>query len=140
MMTEKDRTKGEKKIEKVYTNIKKLADLEGSGTVENKMSLIAELLTSANPNEAKYIVRTILEELRVGAASGTMRDAILWAFFSKELDIKYDDKSNDFQVEDREKYNTYAEIIQHTYDLTNDFIEIIRKIKQTEEKNNHQKK
>lgn len=70
-------------VEKVFNNLKKLATLEGIGSVDRKIKLIAELLTSAKPVEGKYIVRTILEELRVGVAAGTLRDAIAWAFFPK---------------------------------------------------------
>ncbi|MBR9692037.1 DNA ligase, partial [Candidatus Woesearchaeota archaeon] len=62
-------------VKKVFDNIQKLATLEGAGTVNKKVGLIAELLTSAKPKEAKYIVRTLLEELRVGTAKGTLRDA-----------------------------------------------------------------
>ncbi|MBI2138663.1 DNA ligase, partial [Candidatus Woesearchaeota archaeon] len=68
-------------VKKVVSNLQKLSGLEGEGTVERKVQLVAELLTSASPSEAKYLIRTILEELRVGVAEGIMRDAIVWAFF-----------------------------------------------------------
>src|SRR3989344_4729695 len=67
-------------LKKVFENIKKLAEMEGKGTVDKKVNLISELLTSAKPVEAKYIVNTILEKLRVGIADGTLRDAISKAF------------------------------------------------------------
>jgi len=70
-------------VEKVFTNLRKLTEMEGTGSVERKLQLIAELLTSATPLEARYITRTILEDLRVGVGSGSMRDAIVWAFFPK---------------------------------------------------------
>ena len=60
-------------IKKVFDNLRKLATLEGAGTVNNKMQLIAELLTSAKPLEAKYIVRTVLKDLRVGVGEGSVR-------------------------------------------------------------------
>ena len=66
-------------VKKVFDNLTKLASLEGAGTVSRKVGLIAELLTSAKDDEAKYIVRTVLEEVRVGVADGTLRDAITWA-------------------------------------------------------------
>jgi DNA ligase-1 len=78
-------------VKKVFDNIRKLSTLEGEGTVERKVQLIAELLTSANPSEARYIVRTVLGELRVGAGEGSLRDAVVWAFFPKEIEFKYDD-------------------------------------------------
>ncbi|MBI3032230.1 ATP-dependent DNA ligase [Candidatus Woesearchaeota archaeon] len=66
-------------VEKVFANLQKLAELEGPETVEKKVQMIAELLTSAAPLEAKYIVRTILEDLRVGVGAGSIRDAIVWS-------------------------------------------------------------
>ncbi len=89
-------------VDKVFNNIRKLADLEGEGTVNKKISLVTELLTSAKPNESRFIVGTILEELRVGIAEGVVRDAIAKSF---NLDVK--------QVE--EDYNLlgdYAEVAE----------------------------
>src|SRR3989344_4994782 len=44
-------------IKKVIENLQKLSELEGKGTVERKVQLVAELLTSAKGEEAKYIAR-----------------------------------------------------------------------------------
>jgi DNA ligase-1 len=71
--------------EKVYCNIEKLADVEGKGSQDRKFALVTELLSSANPKEAKYIIRTVLNDLRVGVAQGVIRDAISKAFFSEVL-------------------------------------------------------
>lgn len=106
---------------KVFSNLRKLASLEGKGTVSNKLQLIAELLTSAKPKEAKYIVRTILEDLRVGVAEGTLRDAILWANFGDKIGLNYNPETNDIGISDREKYNFYLDIVQSAYDVSNDF-------------------
>jgi len=88
-------------IQKVFENIRKLAELEGSGTVNKKVALISELLTSAKPLEAKYIVNTILETLRLGIADGTLRDSIAKAF-DKEVNK-----------------------IQNAYDVSNDFSQVL---------------
>jgi len=69
--------------EKVLDNLKKLPELVGKGTVDKKMSLISELLTSASGTEAKYIIRTLLSDLRIGLGSGTIRDAIVKACLEK---------------------------------------------------------
>ena len=74
-------------VSKVFTNLRKLATLGGAGSVDQKISLISELLTSAKPIEARYIIRTVLEELRVGIGAGSLRDAIAWAFFPKVVGI-----------------------------------------------------
>ena len=67
-------------IEKVYNNLKKIPNISGNRAQSRKLSIIEELLSSASPEEAKYISRTILEELRVGVGEGTIRDAISQAF------------------------------------------------------------
>jgi DNA ligase 1 len=110
---------------KVFENIRKLSSLEGTGTVDRKLGLISELLTSAEPLEAKYIVRTVLEDMRTGVATGTFRDAITWAFFGEKLGLEYLQKENNFTVPDREEYNKFAERVQHAYDLSNDFSLVI---------------
>ncbi len=116
-------------VSKVIKNLRKLAVLEGSGTIDKKVSLIAELLTSAKPLEAKYITRTVLEELRIGVGEGGMRDAIVWAFFSEEIGFTYDKKENEIIIKGREEFNKYVAAVQRAYDLTNDFGSVVEVIK-----------
>ena len=87
----------------------------GKGTVDRKMSLISELLTSASGLEAKYIIRTLLSDLRIGVASGTIRDAIVWAYFGNPTD------------ETKEEIKEASIAVQESYDKTNDFAIIIEK-------------
>lgn len=117
-------------VKKIFDNLRKLASLEGLGTVEKKVALIAELLTSAKPLEAKYIIKTVLGEMRIGVGEGSLRDSIVWAFFSSKIGLKYDEKENDIEVSDREEYNKYVGGVQHAYDLTNDFSAVILKAKE----------
>lgn len=112
-------------LSKVYENIRRLPEFTGAGTVEKKVQLISELLTSAKPIEARFITRTVLEELRVGVADGTLRDAIVWAFFKKEIGFSYDEKENNFEVEDRAHYNEYSDAVQSAYNAKNDFSEVV---------------
>ncbi len=78
----KQKTLYSKKLEvkKVFDNIIQAAELSGKGTVSKKVGLIAELLTSSHPLEARYIARTVLEVLRVGVAEGVIREAIAEAY------------------------------------------------------------
>ena len=78
-------------VKKVHENIQKLATLIGTGTVSKKVSLVAELISSAKPIEARYIIRTIIEKMRVGVAEGVIRDAIAKAcnVESKEIEKAY---------------------------------------------------
>ncbi|MCF7910418.1 ATP-dependent DNA ligase [Candidatus Pacearchaeota archaeon] len=68
---------------KVLENLRKLPELEGKGTVNKKLDLITELLTSASGLEARYLVRTLLGDLRIGVQESTLRDSIAEAFFKE---------------------------------------------------------
>lgn len=86
--------------EKVLENLRKLPELEGKGTVNKKLSLITELLTSASPKEALYLVRTIIGNLRIGVKESTIRESMAAAFFTRDSKTKKGiqnaiDKSND---------------------------------------------
>ncbi len=114
-------------VQKVFSNLQKLAVTGGEGSVDRKIKLIAELLTSARPEEAKYIIRNVLEELRVGVGDSILRDAIVWAYLFPEL--TYDFKKNQIELRqaDRKKYNLVVRYVQEAYDLTNDFAKVAEK-------------
>lgn len=75
-------------VEKVFDNLQKLAVIEGKKSQDRKFSLVSELISSAKPKEAKYIVRTTLGDLRIGVAEGVIRDSIAKAFLGEEEDMK----------------------------------------------------
>jgi len=81
-------------VEKVFGNLQKIAGIEGKGSQERKFGLVAELVSSAKPREAKYIVRTVVGDLRVGVAEGALRDAIAKAFLDTEtMELKKESAS-----------------------------------------------
>lgn len=137
-------------VKKVFTNLRNLADVGGEGSVDAKVQLVAELLASASPAEAKFIVRTVLDELRIGLGEGVLRDALVWAFLPNVLGISvpYEkgtplpEKTVTFDTIDilksmaimnysyihspdpvtaREIYNKLVARVQHAIDLCNDF-------------------
>jgi len=67
-------------IDFVFEHLRKLAKISGDRSTARKIAIVLELLSSATATEAKYISRTILEELRIGVGEGTVRDAISQAF------------------------------------------------------------
>jgi len=67
-------------VERVYETLDKMANSTGSGSVDLKLSLLAGLLSDASPNEAKYIIRTVTGNLRLGIADMTVLDALAVAF------------------------------------------------------------
>jgi len=89
-------------VKKVHENLLKIPEQSGIGAIELKISLIAELLSSATSKEAKYIVRTVMQEMRVGVGEGTVRDAIAMAF------------------------KVPSDLVEKAYNVTNDYGEIAR--------------
>lgn len=67
-------------VEFVFSNLRKLARISGDKSTSRKISIILELLSSANGVESKYICRTIVEQLRIGVGEGILRDGISEAF------------------------------------------------------------
>ncbi len=67
-------------VDEVFNAIKRLPEITGAKSTDRKLELVAGLLTSAQPVEAKFIVRTVLGDLRIGVAEGRLRDAIATAF------------------------------------------------------------
>lgn len=73
-------------IDFVFNNLRKIAKITGNRSKSRKIAILLELLSSATSTEAKYISRTVLEELRIGVGEGTIRDAISKGF-NVEKDI-----------------------------------------------------
>lgn len=99
-------------VERVNQKLEKVAMMSqeslGSVSMDKKKKEVAALLNDATPEEAKYIVRTFIENLRLGVGEGIVRDALAETFFEGEN----------------------AEKIQRGYDLTNDFTEVAEACKQ----------
>ncbi|MCK4590037.1 MAG: ATP-dependent DNA ligase [Nanoarchaeota archaeon] len=108
-------------VAKVFANLRKLSSTEGQGSVDYKVKLVAELLSSASALEARYVVRTVLDLMRVGIGDGTIRDALIWSYLT---DVHYNVDEKSIEPDDREKYNKIVERVQEAYDILNDFSEL----------------
>lgn len=102
-------------LKDVASTLRSLASMEGSGSVDRKLKTITGLLSAAEPGAVKYLLGTILEELRVGVAEGIVRDAIVWAFFDAPVE------NNEIIADKREIYNQLVEVVQGAYDRCSDF-------------------
>lgn len=96
-------------VERVVERLRKVAgqDAEGlsqSVNQDKKQKELADLISSAEPKEARYLARIIINNLRLGVGEGTIRDALAEAFFDGE----------------------HTEEIQRAYDFTNDFAEVAK--------------
>lgn len=67
-------------VQRVYETLDKMAKASGSGAVDTKTALLAGLLADATPKEAKYIMRTVTGNLRLGIADMTVLDALAIAY------------------------------------------------------------
>ncbi|WP_297073985.1 ATP-dependent DNA ligase [Thermococcus sp.] len=67
-------------IKRVYNTFVKIAEAQGEGSQDRKMKYLANLFMDAQPEEGKYIARTVLGTMRTGVAEGILRDAIAEAF------------------------------------------------------------
>jgi DNA ligase-1 len=96
-------------VEKVVDRLQKVAEMNADGLSQSvdqdkKQKQLADLISSAEPKEARYLARIIINNLRLGVGEGTIRDALAEAFFDGE----------------------HTEEIQRAYDFTNDFAEVAK--------------
>jgi DNA ligase-1 len=67
-------------IAEVDESLRELAAVEGSGSEDTKRDLLFGLFNRADDDEARYLARLVLGEMRIGVGAGTVRDAIADAF------------------------------------------------------------
>ena len=73
-------------LPRVYQTLLRIANQSGSGSVESKLRELESLLNDATPLEAKFIMRTVTGELRLGVADYTVLDAAAMAFLGGKQD------------------------------------------------------
>ena len=96
-------------VQKAFDRMQKVAEMESEGlnssvNQDKKQKELADLISSSEPREAKYLARIIINNLRLGVGKGTIRDALAEAFFDGE----------------------HVEQIQKAYDFSNDFAEVAK--------------
>ena len=67
-------------VDRVYSVLRGLASIDGSGSRRRRLQTVAGLLSDATPLESRYLARTVVGHLRLGVGDGLMRDAIVAAF------------------------------------------------------------
>lgn len=63
-------------VSDVYRTMRKIAETSGSGSKDSKIRLLANMIAASAPNEAVYIVRYPLGELRLGVGDATILEAL----------------------------------------------------------------
>ncbi|KAJ6201359.1 hypothetical protein J3E72DRAFT_428097 [Bipolaris maydis] len=68
-------------IKSVFDSLVKIANSKGNGSVENKQRIVERLVQDARgAEESRYVVRTLVQHLRIGAVKTTMLIALSRAF------------------------------------------------------------
>jgi len=67
-------------VEDVYESLERMAKTTGAGSIDQKLRLLSGLLADATPREAKYLVRTVTGNLRLGIGDMSVLDALAIAY------------------------------------------------------------
>jgi len=79
-LAKKSKGKSEKllSVTEIYESLLKVAQDEGEGSQERKVSKLAELLSILDPMSAKYVARIPVGKLRLGFSDKTVLDGLSW--------------------------------------------------------------
>ncbi len=67
-------------VSEVNETLQAVAAASGSGSEDRKLDALFGLFNRCSPEEARYLSRLVLSEMRIGVGEGTVRDAITEAF------------------------------------------------------------
>jgi len=73
--------RGKVSVNSVYEGLRKVARISGEGSNEKKVRMVAAILQAVSALEAKYVVRVLLGDLKLGVGSPTILDSLSLAFF-----------------------------------------------------------
>ncbi len=110
-------------IMEVYSSLKDIADFSGTGSQEQKMRGVGSLVNKLDPISARYVVRMVIGNLRLGLSAKTVLDTLSW--------VKAGDKSLRAEIERaygaRGDIGMIAEIVLATQD--DDLLKELKEIK-----------
>lgn len=120
------------RIKGVYQSLKKIAMSKGSGSQETKQRIVEKLLQDARgAEESRYIVRTLVQNLRIGAVKTTMLIALARAFlYSKpegaEFPIYSQNEMAQMKKEElAEIYGNAEEVVKASYARHPDYDDLV---------------
>ncbi|KAJ5925708.1 hypothetical protein N7454_008347 [Penicillium verhagenii] len=120
------------RIKSVYQSLLKIATSKGSGSQETKQRIVEKLLQDARgAEESRYIVRTLVQNLRIGAVKTTMLIALARAFlYSKPAGADFEIRSRHELArlkkdELSELYTNAEEIVKASYARHPDYNDLV---------------
>lgn len=66
-------------VNDVFTRLRGIATASGEGSVEKRVTLLANLLKESSPREARYLLRIPSGRLRLGVGDVTVLDGLSWS-------------------------------------------------------------
>ena len=66
-------------INEVFNKLKRIAQISGKNSQQDKMRLFKELISNLSPLEAKFCGRIVLGKLRLGVSDKTLLESLSWA-------------------------------------------------------------
>ncbi|KAF7596418.1 hypothetical protein BBP40_001725 [Aspergillus hancockii] len=119
-------------IKGVYLSLQRIAMSKGTGSQETKQRIVEKLLQDTRgAEESRYIVRTLVQNLRIGAVKTTMLIALARAFLHSkpnvaEFAIRSQQELARLKKEDlAEIYNNAEEIIKASYARHPDYNDLV---------------
>ena len=94
------------RVAEVNAELRNLAATDGAGSQDTKRDILFGLFNRTDGDEARYLARLVLSEMRIGVGEGTVRDAIASTF-----DVPVDEVERALQVT-----NDYGEVAAVTRD------------------------
>ncbi|WP_458204804.1 ATP-dependent DNA ligase LigA [Haladaptatus sp. NG-SE-30] len=104
-------------VETVADELETLAHTEGSGSQDTKIDILFGLFNRTSSQEARYLARLVLSEMRIGVGEGTVRDAIVGAF-----DVSIESVERALQVSN--DYGRVARVARDEGETTLDAMEL----------------
>lgn len=120
------------KIKSVFQSLLKIATSKGSGSQETKQRIVEKLLQDTRgAEESRYIVRTLVQNLRIGAVKTTMLIALSRAFlYSKPAGAEFSTRPQGELArlkkdELAEIYNNAEELVKASYARHPDYNDLV---------------
>ncbi|SEO83513.1 DNA ligase-1 [Halogranum amylolyticum] len=108
----------------VDEELRALAAAAGSGSQDRKLDTLFGLFNRCSPDEARYLARLVLSEMRIGVGEGTVRDAVAEAFLVDSADaaaVRDDATAEAETTAARERRDAAIEAVERALQVSNDY-------------------
>ncbi|KAB1196222.1 MULTISPECIES: ATP-dependent DNA ligase LigA [Haloferax] len=111
-------------VTEVDSELRSVAAASGSGSEETKLKTLYGLFNRTDPEEARFLARLVLSEMRIGVGEGSVRDAIAEAFLVSPEDaaaIRDDDVDSKTEAAARERRDDAIASVARALQVSNDY-------------------